>query len=357
MGGRQRSVSLSEFLAFMKANGYQTLGLTMSDLTDAFKFANNVTGCAVGALALQAEDGSDNGPMLRRGILKDKSEMSEEEFWQCLMFVQARYTALQSNPHVPVPTTRAAFEYNHRGVQQLGRFMQELCGKAIVLRLGYNQKEASLNLSKNEGTPREGQSAQPPSKSRRKKSPGQGKGGSRVEEDAPLTDVEKMRVYVSPCFGRSSASLGACLACDELLRRRMTNTFHMYGELRSLMVRAQKKRLQNDYIRCNTAARIAACFSQRSCFLLSRNIISGVTSALPPKPNMREVHERSNLVDVYRTTTQGIADLRCAETQFFHRTYYALHRCSRACALCHNAAYACISVLFHLPFRSRLLLL
>jgi hypothetical protein len=40
---------------------------------------------------------------------------------------------------------------------------------------------------------------------------------------------------------------------------------------------------------------------------------------------MREVHERSNLVDVYRTTSQGIADLRCAKTQIFYRLFYALH--------------------------------
>jgi hypothetical protein len=196
MGERQRSVSLSEFLAFMKANGYQTLGLTMSDLTDAFKFANSIDGSAVGAHALQVQVGSDDGPTLRRGILADKSEMSEEEFWQCLMFVEARYAALQSNPYVPVPTSRAAFEYNHRGVQQLGRFMQELCGKAIVLRLGYNQKEASLTLSKTAESPRDGQA----SKSCRKKSSCQGKDSSRVDENAPLTDVEKMRVYVLPCF-------------------------------------------------------------------------------------------------------------------------------------------------------------
>ena len=45
-------------------------------------------------------------------------------------------------------------------------------------------------------------------------------------------------------------------------------------------------------------------------FALDRNVIAGVTSGLPSKPSVRQVHERSKLVDAYRTTTQGIADFR-----------------------------------------------
>ena len=207
MGNRDRVVSLGEFVGFMKANSYQALGLNLTDLTDAFKFANNATGGGGGLI-----ESEDSAQQLQRGANVDKSEMSEEEFWQCLMFVQARYVALKSTPYVPVLSTRAAFTYNHVGVQQLGRFLQELCGKAIHVRLGVGQTE-SLQLSK-KGGKSEGDAAPPPSKSRRKKSPG-GMGG-REEENAALTQVEKARVM---------------------------------NELRSLMVRAQKKRQQNDYIR------------------------------------------------------------------------------------------------------------
>jgi hypothetical protein len=42
-----------------------------------------------------------------------------------------------------------------------------------------------------------------------------------------------------------------------------------------------------------------------------RNILSSVADALPPQPTMRLIHERSNLVDTYRATSQGIADFRC----------------------------------------------
>ena len=192
MSGRERSVSMGEFLSFMKANSYQTLGLTLSDLTDAFKFANSATtGTAGREKPPDAQDDS-GGPRLRRGALEDKSEMSEEEFWQCLMFVQARYNALKSDTYVPVLPSRAAFDYNNGGLQQLGRFMLELCGKAICVRLGDKQQETTLRLSKNAGKS-EGESGQQPSMSRRKKSAA-GAGENRVDENAPLTDIEKKRV-------------------------------------------------------------------------------------------------------------------------------------------------------------------
>ena len=192
MSGRQRSVSMGEFLSFMKANSYKTLGLTLSDLTDAFKFANSATsGTAESAQLLDVQDDS-GGPRLRRGAFEDKSEMSEEEFWQCLMFVQARYNALKSETYLPVLPTRAAFDYNNGGLQQLGRFMLELCGKAICVRLGDKQQEMTLRLGKNVGKS-EGESGQQASMSRRKKCAAGG-GEKRVDENAPLTDIEKKRV-------------------------------------------------------------------------------------------------------------------------------------------------------------------
>ncbi len=199
MNGRQRSVSLAEFLSFMKANSYQTLGLTLSDLTDAFKFANSAaTGAAGCAQLLSGEPGDcSQGPRANLGALADKSEMSEDEFWQCLMFVQARYSALRSNPYVPVLPTRAAFSYNSGGLQQLGRFMLELCGKAICVRLGDRQSETTLSLSKSAGKSEGAAAQQQPSKSRRKKSQFRA-GDKRADENAPLTDMEKRRVYVVP---------------------------------------------------------------------------------------------------------------------------------------------------------------
>ena len=55
MGNRDRVVSMGEFVGFMKANSYQSLGLTITDLTDAFKFANNATGGGSGGF-IEAED-------------------------------------------------------------------------------------------------------------------------------------------------------------------------------------------------------------------------------------------------------------------------------------------------------------
>ena len=251
MGNRDRVVSMGEFVGFMKANSYQSLGLTITDLTDAFKFANKATGRGDGGF-IEAEGSVQR---LQRGANVDKSEMSEEEFWQCLMFVQARYVALKSTPYVPVLPTRAAFAYNHIGVQQLGRFLQELCGKAIHVRLGAGHTE-SLQLSKNGGKS-EGDAAPPPSKSRRKKSPG---GGSAADdENAPLTQVEKARVM---------------------------------SELRSLMVRAQKKRRQNDYIRRVARAQRARVFAARSSFSTPSTTIpysppetSSPASARPSPPS------------------------------------------------------------------------
>jgi hypothetical protein len=187
MRNRQRSVSLGEFIAFMKANSYQTLGLKLSDLTDAFKFANSITKGIAGRVRLQDADESRAQPELNRAALEDKSEMSEEEFWQCLMFVQARHAALRSDPFVPVHSTRAAFDYNHSGLQQIGRFMQDLCGKAICVRLG-----GALQSSKSAGSPKDA-AAQPASKSRRRMSP-ESEGEKRIDASAPLTEMEKKRV-------------------------------------------------------------------------------------------------------------------------------------------------------------------
>ena len=103
------------------------------------------------------------------------------------MFVQARYAALRSDPFVPVHSTRAAFDYNHSGLQQIGRFMQDLCGKAICVRLG-----GALQSSKSAGSPKDA-AAQPTSKSRRRTSP-ESEGEKRIDASAPLTEMEKKRV-------------------------------------------------------------------------------------------------------------------------------------------------------------------
>jgi hypothetical protein len=188
MAGRERCVSFSEFVGFMKANRYQTLGLTITDLADAFKFANNT---GERSRSIQPEESGSEGPKLRYGVESDKSEMSEEEFWQCLMFVQARYMALQSDPIVRVLPTRAAFEYNNLGVQKLGRFMQELCGKTINVRLG-EQRTEELQLSK-AAAQQGSDAALQPTKSQRKRAKGQG-AEKVVDDNAPLTDIEKKRV-------------------------------------------------------------------------------------------------------------------------------------------------------------------
>ena len=187
-GKRQRSVSLGEFIAFMKANSYQTIGLKLSDLTDAFKFANSNTKGIAGKVRLLDANESCAEPQLNHAALEDKSEMSEEEFWQCLMFVQARYAALRSDPYVPVQSTRAAFDYNHSGLQRIGRFMQEMCGKAICVRLG-----GTLQSSKSATGPKDA-AAQPSSKSRRKTSSPESEGEKRMDPNAPLSEMEKKRV-------------------------------------------------------------------------------------------------------------------------------------------------------------------
>jgi hypothetical protein len=189
MAGRERCVSFSEFVGFMKANRYQSLGLTITDLADAFKFANNA---GERSRPMAAEGRSGEGAKLRYGAEADKSEMSEEEFWQCLMFVQARYVALQSDPIVPVLATRAPFEYNNHGVQKLGRFMQELCGKTINVRLGDKQTE-TLQLSK--AAAQQGGDAGSQSQRKRAKKNFKGQGTEApVDENAPLTEMEKKRV-------------------------------------------------------------------------------------------------------------------------------------------------------------------
>jgi hypothetical protein len=196
MSSRRHCVSLREFVSFMKSNSYQRMGLTINDLTDAFKFANSATGARKGTKVSESE--ADSGAAsLHFGADADKSEMSEEEFWQCLMFVQARYAALQSDPHVPVPSTRAAFDYNHSGVQQLGNFMQELCGKSIVVRLEHNRSEI-LNLRRNAPKPTSDSEPAPLKMSRLTRSSTRdrvgGKGGALVDDSAPLTQIEKARV-------------------------------------------------------------------------------------------------------------------------------------------------------------------
>ncbi len=120
-------------------------------------------------------------------------------------------------------------------MQKLGRFMQELCGKTINVRLGDKQTE-TLQLSK--AAAQQGGDAGSQSQRKRAKKNFKGQGTEApVDENAPLTEMEKKRVLVQFLF---------LLRCMWLL---LCDAWLMYGELRSVMVCTQKKRKQNEYIR------------------------------------------------------------------------------------------------------------
>lgn len=113
MDNRSQTIAMNEYLRFMKVNNYQKLGLTLTDLTDAFKFANQAT-----------DD-------------KDKSEMTEAEFGQCLLFTQARYLARHAPEGTPlVSTTRPPFDVSSNIASQLGPFLVQLCGSKLIVQGG-----------------------------------------------------------------------------------------------------------------------------------------------------------------------------------------------------------------------------
>jgi hypothetical protein len=117
MDSRAHTIALNEFVRFMKVNNYQKLGLTLTDLTDAFKFANHAT---------------DDG---------DKNEMTEEEFAQCLLFAQARYMS-RSAPEgaTVVSTSRPPFDVSNNVASQLGPFLVALCGSILMVQGGTSGK-------------------------------------------------------------------------------------------------------------------------------------------------------------------------------------------------------------------------
>lgn len=113
MDNRSQTIAMNEYLRFMKVNNYQKLGLTLTDLTDAFKFANQST-----------DD-------------KDKSEMTEAEFGQCLLFTQARYLARRAPEGAAlVSTTRPPFDVSSNIASQLGPFLVQLCGSKLIVQGG-----------------------------------------------------------------------------------------------------------------------------------------------------------------------------------------------------------------------------
>jgi hypothetical protein len=102
----------------MKANNYQKLGLMLTDLTDAFKFA------------YQATDDSD------------KNEMTEQEFAQCLLFTQARYMARKApEANVLTGTNRPPFDLSSNVAAQLGPFFVALCGSKLIVQGGSTGKQ------------------------------------------------------------------------------------------------------------------------------------------------------------------------------------------------------------------------
>jgi hypothetical protein len=113
MDNRSQTIAMNEYLRFMKVNNYQKLRLTLTDLTDAFKFANQAT-----------DD-------------KDKSEMTEAEFAQCLLFTQARYLARLAPEGTPlVATSRPPFDVSSNIAAQLGPFLVQLCGSKLIVHGG-----------------------------------------------------------------------------------------------------------------------------------------------------------------------------------------------------------------------------
>jgi hypothetical protein len=115
MDNRSHTIAMNEFLRFMKANHYQKLGLNLTDLTDAFKFANRST-----------ED-------------QDRNEMTEQEFVQCLLFTQARYLARSAPAGSAAPlvsTSRPPFDVSINVAAQLGSFLVALCGSKLIVHGG-----------------------------------------------------------------------------------------------------------------------------------------------------------------------------------------------------------------------------
>jgi hypothetical protein len=117
MDSRSQTIALNEYVRFMKVNNYQKLGLTLTDLTDAFKFANQATDDA------------------------DKNEMTEQEFAQCLFFTQARYMARAApGGAASVSISRPPFDASSNVASQLGPFLVALCGTKLIVQGGATGK-------------------------------------------------------------------------------------------------------------------------------------------------------------------------------------------------------------------------
>lgn len=120
MDSRSHTIALNEYVRFMKVNNYHKLGLTLTDLTDAFKFAN------------QSTDDSD------------KNEMTEQEFAQCLLFTQARYLARSAPEGTPaISINRPPFDLSSNVAAQLGPFLVALCGSKLIVQGGPTGKHVT----------------------------------------------------------------------------------------------------------------------------------------------------------------------------------------------------------------------
>jgi hypothetical protein len=118
LDSRSQTVALNEYVRFMKANNYQKLGLTLTDLTDAFKFANQVT--------------DDN----------DRNEMTESEFAQCLLFTQARQIDRKAGEgNALTSINRPPFDVSSNVASQLGPFLVALCGSKLIVQGGPTGKQ------------------------------------------------------------------------------------------------------------------------------------------------------------------------------------------------------------------------
>ena len=224
MDGRSKTVALNEFIRFMKANNYHKLGLTLTDITDAFKFAN---------------ESSDD---------KDRSEMTEQEFWQCLMFMQARYngrSAPEGTP--PVSVSRPPFDIGSNVTSQLGPFLVALCGSKLVVHGGPSGKHVTEVFLR---TP----------VSSRPSTAGDGAEGD-AEDVLPARHI--------PDDDEEEAS--------KPLTQRDKNAF--YDEMRVIYTRLHKRTKANRYI---------------------ERVIAGSKGGLNPVPTKSEQEERSRLTIEFR---------------------------------------------------------
>ena len=227
MDGRSKTVALNEFVRFMKANNYQKLGLTLTDLTDAFKFAN---------------ESSDD---------RDRSEMTEQEFWQCLMFTQARSNGRSAPEGTPlVSVTRPPFDIGSNVTSQLGPFLVALCGSKLVVQGGPSGKHVTEVFLR---TPVSSRPSSADEGDEHMQSP-------LPERHIPDDDEEE---------------------AGKPLTQREKNAF--YDEMRVIFTRLNKRTKANRYL---------------------ERVIAGSKTALNPVPSKSEQDERSRLTMEFRCVRQ-----------------------------------------------------